>query len=200
MKTILKIIVFFAGIRTVQAQDSTEVERRIFLPSIDMGYIHPTTDVLKGTLITRTSLEYRFNNNNDFFIRLNYNTYGSRYQLQSLNNLSNTIEGTVKISDVFLSPGYRFGDQKYRLMFALMPGIKFYEYPTANVNGQQIEISQKGKSTFTSSLLSTLEYYFDEKSAFTLSLFQNQVWSKRDFWENGTAAYGASLGFITSLR
>ncbi|GAB4417412.1 MAG: hypothetical protein OHK0039_27720 [Bacteroidia bacterium] len=56
-----------------------------------------------------------------------------------------------------------------------------------------------GRSLFTTSFLTVVEYYFDEKSALTLSLFQNQVWRKVDFWQDGGAAWGFSLGFITSL-
>ena len=84
-------------------------------------------------------------------------------------------------------------------MFSFMPGVKLYEFPTASIDGQVIQISQEEKVLFTSSILSTLEYYFDEKSAVTLSIFQNQVWENVDFWEDGRSAYGLSLGFITSL-
>lgn len=47
--------------------------------------------------------------------------------------------------------------------------------------------------------MTAIEYYFDEKSAFTFTLFQNQVWDKVDFWEDKGSAYGFSIGFITSL-
>lgn len=124
---------------------------------------------------------------------------GARYRLMSANNTSNTIEGTVQMSDIFLAPGYRFGDKKYRMMVSIMPGLKLYEFPTAIIDGQNIEIGQEGKSVFTTQVLTTLEYYFDEKSAFTFSLFQNQVWERVDFWEEDGFAFGASIGFITSL-
>ena len=172
---------------------------RIFLPSVDVGYQIPNSDLIRGSVRFSTSIEYRIRNNNDFFIRLNYDTYGTRYKISNSSNTSNTVEGTVQISDVFLAPGYRLGDNTFRLMFSIMPGIKLYEFPTATLNGQQIQINQKGKSIFTTSLLTTLEYYFDEKSAFTISLYQNQVWQSIDFWEDGRSALGFSIGFITSL-
>ena len=95
--------------------------------------------------------------------------------------------------------GYRFGDNAYRLMFAIMPGFKFYEYPELVQTDEAFEILLKSESLFTTSFLTTLEYYFDRKSAFTLSLYQNQVWEDTDFWVDGRAAYGFSIGFITSL-
>lgn len=202
-KISLTIIFFLFGCYLLaQEQPATSSDgffNRIFLPSIDVGYQIPTSDLLQGSVRFATSIEYRIRNNNDFFIRLNYDTYGPRYKISNRSNTSNTIEGTVQISDVFLAPGYRLGDKTFRLMFSIMPGIKFYEFPTATLNGQQIQVNQKGKSIFTTSVLTTLEYYFDEKSALTFSLYQNQVWRNVDFWENGRAAFGFSLGFITSL-
>jgi hypothetical protein len=172
---------------------------RIFLPSIDVGYQVPNSSVINGSVRIATSIEYRLRNNNDFFIRLNYDTYGVRYKFQGRNLTSNTIEGSVQMADVFLAPGYRFGDNTFRLVLSFMPGIKIYEFPTATLDGQQIQISQKSKSLFTTTILSVIEYYFDQKSALTLSFYQNQVYQNVDFWEDGRAAFGFSIGFITSL-
>ena len=184
------------------AQDSNKENaflRRIFLPSIDVGYQFPNSSLLDPSLRISTSVEYRFTNNNDFFLRLNYDTNAARYNLND-SITSNNIEGTVQSQDVFLAPGYRFGDNKLRFMISFMPGIKFYEFPTASVNGQQITISQSGQSLFTTSILGTAEYYFDKKSAFTFSLYQNQVWQDVDFWADGRSAVGFSIGYnITTI-
>ncbi len=174
--------------------------RRIFLPSVDVGYQMNLSDQLKGSVKLAASLEYRIKNNNNFFVRLTYDTYNATYNLEDRNNTSNTIEGTVLFTDLFLAPGYRFGDKTYRMLFSVMPGIKFYQYPTASFDGQGIQISQREESLFTTTFLTTLEYYFDDKSAFTLSAYQNQVWQRTDFWENSGSALGFSFGFITSLK
>lgn len=201
-KLILAVLVSFIGIN-VYAQDDASQEYdflgRIFLPSIDIGYQIPNSDLIEGSERIATSIEYRLSNNNDFFIRLNYDTYGARYNLPADNNTSNTISGTVQFSDISLAPGYRLGDNTFRLMFSFMPGIKRYEFPTASVNGQAIQVSQEKKLLFTTTALVTLEYYFDEKSALTFSIFQNHVWREVDFWEDGRTAIGFSIGFITSL-
>jgi len=183
-----------------EAQDNTDsFWSRIFLPSIDAGYQFPNSDLIGGSVRIGTSIEYRIRNNNDFFIRLNYDTYGSNYTLGNQNNTTNTITGSVQFTDIVSGIGYRLGDNTFRLMFAFMPGVKLYEFPTASIDGQQVTVRSTSKSIFTSISLSTLEYYIDEKSALTLSLYQNQVWRKVDFWENGGSAVGFSIGFITSL-
>ena len=201
MRNIALLIFIFLHSPCLAQQDSTATgwASRIFLPSLDVGYLVPNSDLLEGSLKITTSVEYRIRNNNDFFIRLTYDTYSARYRLSDSNNTTNTIEGTVQFQDLFLSPGYRFGDKDFRLMLTFMPGLKFYEFPTASQNGSQIIISQRSEMIFTTSFLASFELYFDQKSAFTLSLFQNQVWRDVDFWADGRAAYGISLGFITSL-
>ncbi|MEO1053415.1 MAG: hypothetical protein AAFX87_22465 [Bacteroidota bacterium] len=186
------------------AQDDTENTKnnfwgRIFLPSIDAGYQVSNSDLIGGSVRIGTSIEYRVRNNNDFFIRLNYDTYGASYTLANNNSTTNTIEGTVQFTDIVAGPGYRLGDNTFRLMFAVMPGIKLYDFPTATLDGQNITINSKSESIFTTILLSTVEYYVDSKSALTFSLYQNQVWNEVDFWVGGRSAVGFSIGFITSL-
>lgn len=172
---------------------------RIFLPSIEVGYQIPNSSILGAALRFGTSIEYRIRNNNDFFIRLNYDTYGARYNLKTTNTTTNSLQGTVQFTDIMLAPGYRFGDRTFRVMFCIMPGVKMYDFPSAVINNQQILVGQQRRHIFTTSVLSTLEYYFDEKSALTFSVFQNQVYKKQDFWLDGGAAWGFSFGFITSL-
>ena len=75
-------------------------------------------------------------------------------------------------------------------MIAIMPGIKFYEYPVASFDNQTVQLSQDGRRLFTTSFLTTLEYYFDEKSALALSIYQNQVWKEVDFWSEGAVESG----------
>lgn len=193
------LLISITSFSQTKAGNENNFWKRVFLPSIDVGYQIPNSSLLEGSVRFGTSIEYRVKNNNDFFIRLNYDTYGARYNLATNNNTTNSIQGTVQFTDFLIAPGYRLGDNTWRIMFSVMPGIKLYEFPTATIDGQQVVVSQEGKSVFTTSALTTLEYYFDEKSAFTISLFQNQVWKEVDFWVDGGSAVGFSIGFITSL-
>lgn len=199
----LGLMLALGGPFCMAQSDSTDsfegIASRIFLPSLDLGFQFPNASVLGPGFVTRTSLEYRAKNNNDFFIRLTYDTYGSRYVLPTNNTTTNSISGTVQFSDIMLAPGYRFGDAKYRLLVAVMGGIKLYEFPTATIENQQVTVGQDGKSIFTSGAMASAEYYFDEKSALTFSLYHNQVWKDIDFWTDGRIAWGLSIGFITAL-
>ncbi len=176
-----------------------KIAQRIFLPSFDIGFQFPNSDLIGNSLVAKTSIEYRFRNNDDFFVRLSLDTYGAQYNLREVNNTTNNIEGTVQFSDFLIAPGYRFGDESFRILLSAMSGIKTYNFPTASLTGTTITIRQKSRSIFTSTFLIAGELYFDQKSAITLSLHYNQVWKNIDFWEDGGAAYGISIGFITSL-
>ncbi|GAB4417415.1 MAG: hypothetical protein OHK0039_27730 [Bacteroidia bacterium] len=101
---------------------------RIFLPSIEVGYQVSNSSLIGGSLRFGTSIEYRIRNNNDFFIRLNYDTYGARYQLDADNTTTNSIEGKVQFTDILLAPGYRFGDNTFRFVVSAMPGVKLYDF------------------------------------------------------------------------
>ena len=203
--TVKKFLLLLFAFMSLSAEAQEEEEKsymkifgRVFLPSVEVGYQQPNSDLLQGALRLATSIEYRVRNNNDVFVRLNYDTYGARYNLQD-RSTTNTIEGTVQFSDITIAPGYRLGDNTFRFVFSVMPGIKLYEFPTASIENQTIKIRQEHKSIFTTSFLTAIEFYFDEKSALTLSIFQNRVFEDVDFWENGRIGNGISLGFITSL-
>ena len=198
----LTCFLLFLWCKTAQGQTDSlsNFWTQIFLPSIDVGYQVPNSNLIGGSFRIATSIEYRIRNNNDFFIRLNYDTYGAKYQLDNNNNTTNNIEGTAQFQDILFGPGYRLGDNIFRIMFSVMAGTKIYDVPVASVNGQQLIIKSISKSIFTTMLLSTAEYYIDEKSALTFSIYQNRVWRKVDFWEDGGSAIGFSIGFITSLK
>lgn len=206
LKNLLPLLCLLSCVISCPAQEITQDSvnaflSRIFLPSFDAGYQWNNSKVMGGSIKFATSIEYRIRNNNDFFVRINYDTYGADYKLENAttNISSNTIEGRVQISDYSLGPGYRFGDRTFRIMLTALPGVKSYQFPTATVSGQQIQIASETRMLFTTTFLTTLEYYFDDKSALTISLFENQVWKRTDFWEDHGAAFGVSIGFITSL-
>lgn len=196
---LLAVIGFRLSAQEVDDKQVGDFWSRLFLSSVDVGYQVQNADLISNSVRIGTSIEYRIRNNNDFFIRMNYDTYGSAYVLSNGNNTTNTIEGTVQFTDVVSGIGYRLGDNTFRMMISVMPGIKLYEFPTAVTEGQRIIVRQESKTTFTSIFLVTLEYYVDQKSALTFSIYQNQVWKSVDFWQNDGSAFGVSLGFITSL-
>ena len=197
------LMAFFIVFQTISFAQSDTIDlssgEQIFLPSLDFGYIYNASDFLSGSVIVKTSIEYRFRNNNDVFIRLNYDTHNADYELENISNLTNIIKGTVSFSDVLLGGGYRFGDATSRYFVMMQAGVRFYDYPQAFQDGIIINIENASRNIFTTRLTFGYEYYLNEKSAFTFDLFQNQVWKEEDFWTENGRSFGVALGFITSL-
>ncbi len=178
--------------------EAKELGRHIFLPSIEMGYVGNNASALSGGIITKTSIEFRLRNNNDIFARINYDNIGAEYSLENINT-TNIIGGKTSFNDILAGVGYRFGDEKFRCFLMVQPGIRLYNYPFATINGNEITIDQTGNSIFLTRATVGLEYYFDEKTAISVDVFQNQVWEQRDFWSDRGDSFGFSIGVITAL-
>jgi hypothetical protein len=187
------------GFSQSDTTDESAFGRQIFLPSLEAGYMFQVPDNLSGGIILKTSIEYRFRNNNDVFIRANYDNYNSEYEFSSVISPTNVLKGTASFSDLIIGAGYRFGETKHRLFFLAQGGVKFYNYSTASIDGGSIVIDQSQNEIFTTRFSIGYEYYFTEKSAVNIDLMHGQVWSEEDFWIDDGTSFGVSVGFITSL-
>ncbi len=201
IKQLLILFLTYTLIGVCCAQpDEIEVGEKIFLPSLEIGYIHSNSDLLSYGLLIKTSIEYRLNRMEGFFFRLNYDTYDTSYELRNIDNLTNVVKGTAFFSDLILGGGYRTAlKENVCLFLTFQPGVKFYDFPTAIEDNNTIIFNQDNRSIFTTRATLGGEYYINAKSAVSFDLFQNQIWKKEDFWANHRAAFGISLGFITAL-
>jgi len=182
------------------SNDSSSAMERIFLPALEIGYVHNnSTDLLNGIMI-KTSIEYRLSNVKGIFFRLNYDTYDVRYQLSSLNGLTNIVEGTAFFSDLITGAGFRLGTEKWRFFLLTQGGVKFYDYPNARPieNGLAIEMGNKSAPILRLTVGS--EYYINSKTAVTFDFFYGNVFSNEHFWNSGNGIIGASIGFTTALN
>lgn len=201
MKNYLLLVLCYSILNVIYSQsDSTSIGEKIFLPSLEIGYIHSNSEFLSDGLLIKTSLEYRLGNRKGLLFRLNYDTYDTNYELENIDNLTNVVNGTAFFSDLILGGGYRLNiDGNLCFLFIFQPGVKFYDFPVATQEGNAITIGQDNRSIFTSRSTLGLEYYLNNKSAISFDLFHNQVWDSVDFWINHRAGFGISLGFITAL-
>ena len=78
------ILIFLSLSFYAQDSDSTNVQNvdstgataidRIFMPSFEFGYMTNASEMLSGGTFAKLSLEYRFSNINNGFIRVNLDT------------------------------------------------------------------------------------------------------------------------------
>lgn len=187
---------------TCLAQDDLPAEKQfgryIFLPSVEVGYLHNRAPELSGGLLMKTSIEGRWRNNNDVFMRLNYDNSDAQYSVVPTASLS-AVEGKTRFSDALAGLGYRFGDSKWRMFLLAQVGFRFYNYPVFEQTSTGLLFKDiGGRATATRATLG-FEYYFDEKSALTVEIMEAHVWNSVDFWQANGAAWGFSVGVITSL-
>jgi len=200
MSKIITISLILLVVCTAQGQEEKKSTfgSRLFLPSLEVGYVGYGSNMLKGGLLTKFGIEYRFRNNNDIFLRLNYDNRDASYKLQEP-ALTNVVEGKVGFSDLIFGLGYRFGDNTFRMFGLLQAGQMYYSYPEFEQQGNTIVIREPNRTMVITRATLGFEYYLDEKTAITLEFLQSAFWKQQDFWEDHQGSFGFSVGVITSL-
>lgn len=199
MKKILLLLCICLSVQTfAQEKKKSKFGSNIFLPSLEIGYIDNNSELLTGGILMKTSLEYRWRNNNDFFFRLNYDNNDADYSITQT-GISNVLESKARFSDLLGGLGYRFGERDFRLFLLAQGGWKFYNFPVLEQVNNTFTLKESSQTITMTRFTLGLEYYFDEKSAFTFEVIQSSVLDKVDFWADKTGSWGFAVGFITSL-
>jgi hypothetical protein len=182
-----------------EGETTDEVYTQLFNTYFEVGYIFENTNALGNGLLFKTGFEYRPTSTNSYFIRLNYDTYDAIYDLQILQDISRPMSGDASFTDAILGVGYRWGNQKIRFLGLIQGGLKFYNYPTLIEEDNFRFISLDDRLNWMTRVTVGMEYYFDESFAFSIDLFQNQVWQRQDFWSDHAGAWGFTFGLIGSF-
>ncbi|OJJ15312.1 hypothetical protein BKI52_38500 [marine bacterium AO1-C] len=202
MRTITTLLLLlctvFYGFGQDNDPDKKGIRYRIFLPSLEIGYVGYSSQELSGGVMVKTAIEYRLKTQDSFYFRLNYDNRRATYKIQPT-GLTNVIEGKVNFSDLIGGVGYRFGKDKLQWIVLLQGGVSFYDVPEFELAGTVLNLRNKGKNVPISRLTIGLEYYLDSNSAITLELLQSQFWNQEDFWQDNQSAWGISLGVTATL-
>lgn len=181
-------------------QDTTAVEKisdRIFMPSIQMGYINNRTDQLSGGVFIQTSLEYQ--TSKGIFFRLNYDDFDSDYDLTSSENTLGAIRGKVSFSELLLGIGGRYRMEKQHILAIVQSGIRFYSFPFLNLEGNDIILELENRTILVNRYTFGYEYEIDEKAFLTLELFASHVLEKEDYWEDIAFSLGFTVGITATI-
>lgn len=195
---ILFIIFLFHHCVLAQEEEERKVGNQIFLPSVEIGYVGYNSDNLTGGILVKTSIEYRFRNNNDLFLRVNYDNRDAVYRLES-SDFTNVLEGSVRFTDFLGGIGYRFGDKDVRVFILAQAGITTYDFPNLEVNNNSLSVTNEKDNLFITRATLGIEYYLAERTAISIEFLQSQVWENEDFWDDKTGSWGVSFGVIAAL-
>jgi hypothetical protein len=206
MKHSLLIFAFSCSTLLISAQtdsicDSKTPIERFFLPALEIGYVHNTSNQLLDGMVMKTSLEYRLSNIRGWFFRANYDTYDVRFSLEEVNGLTNVIKGTAFFWDLVGGAGYRTGNQRWRGFLLAQGGVKYYDFPTQeSSDNNTISISMDGKRAGIMRLTLGCEYYINSKTAFTVESSLGHIFSNQHFWQSGNQILGLAVGITTSMN
>lgn len=197
--TIVPLLVLVSICSFGQTNDDKKgIRYRIFLPSLEIGYVDYGAKELSGGIMVKTGIEYRLKTQDAFYFRLNYDNRDSKYITQP-SGLSNVVEGKVRFSDLIAGVGYRFGKDKLQFIVLAQGGTSFYTVPSFELNGGVLSLRNRSKNVPISRVTLGMEYYLDANSAITLEILQSQFWNKEDFWMDNQSAWGISLGVTATL-
>lgn len=188
---------------SLQSFGQTEEEKlkgiryKIFLPSLEVGYVTYGAAELGGGVMIKTAIEYRLKTKNSLYFRLNYDNRDAKYKVQPT-GLTNVIEGKVQFSDLIGGIGYRFG-KDVQFIALLQAGTSFYTIPSFELVNNVLSLRNLNRNVPISRVTLGVEFYLDNNSAITLEVLQSQFWNKEDFWKDNQSAWGISLGFTATL-
>lgn len=181
------------------AQDSTSVDhsQRIFMPSIQMGYVNNHADELSGGLFIQTSLEYQ--TPKGIFFRVNYDDYDTSYKLQNPQNELGTLNGKVSFSEFIGGIGIRKVMNKHNLLVLVQSGYRFFDTPLIVEEGNNISVVLESGNANMNRYTIGYEYEVTPKTFIILEIFGSHVWEAQDYWENNQWATGITLGVTATL-
>ena len=187
---------FFAHMAVAQKSAEKEVLDRLFMPSIQMGYInHNSVNISEG-LIIQTSLEYR--SPKGWLFRVNYDDFTGRINANALNT-TRVYSAQVPLKEVLGGLGYRIANGEHNVFFMAQSGLRFYELPVIKESGGQITVEQLAREIVP--IRYTLGYEFELIERFFLNteVFIGHFAKPKDYWQNKHPFWGFTLGLSTGL-
>lgn len=201
--TLFLLLVFsglaFTGFAQTETESEGEYNPKLFTSYFEMGYIFERSPDLGNGLVTKTGFEYRLQNANSIFFRVNYDSYSTSYTPEATNLSIQFTDNSVDFSDALAGLGYRYGEKNLKVTALVQGGLKFYNHPTVFQNEDVIMIGEVDGSLAMSRTTIGIEYFLDETFAITFDIFQNHVWSAEYFWTDKRGGHGFTVGLVGSF-
>ncbi len=180
-----------------QDAEKEKVSNRIFMPSIQMGYIHNLASELSGGLFIQTSIEYQ--TSKGIFFRINYDDFDSDYELLGFSNSSGSLSGKVSFAEFIGGIGYRQTKNKHSILVGVQAGARFYGYPFLTIEGNNTSLELDNRQAPINRYTVGYEFEIDTRAFLTLELLGSHVWKKQDYWEENVWSTGFTIGITTTI-
>lgn len=200
LKFLLLFVFYLLSPNLSMGQDSKEddkISNRIFMPSIQMGYINNHSDNLSGGILIQTSLEYQ--TKKGIFFRINYDDFDADYELNDLQNSSGVFGGKVSFAELIGGLGYRLTKKKHNVFLATQMGYRFYGHPVVSIENNTTQIKFDNREVLINRYTLGYEYEIDKRAFLTLELFGSHVFDKKDYWKDDAWSSGFTIGITTTI-
>ena len=194
----LCLILFVLFITTSWSQESEEeFTNRLYMPSLQMGYINNHTDQLSGGLFIQTSIEYK--TKSGLFFRLNYDDFDTDYSVEEPQQGISSLNGKVSFSEFIGGFGYRHIEGKHNLLVSAQAGGRFYGFPVLENEQGDLRLDLESRETAIGRYTLGYEYEIDVRAFLTFEFFASHTFQKKDYWTSKTWATGFTIGVTTTI-
>ena len=196
-----KQIILTVGILTIllnccnaQEQPRQNFLKRLFTPSLQMGYMHHNSDKISGGLLVQTSLEYR--NTKGFTARINYDDFSGKLHLTTN---TQTYSGKTPLGEVIFGFGFRKSMNKHNLFVMAQGGVRMYQLPILENINNIISLNQISKNIVTARYTFGYEYEIFERTFLNFECFAGNFFKSKDYWSSRKPYFGATIGITAAL-
>lgn len=164
---------------------------RLFMPSIQMGFMEHNVSNLDAGLIIQTALEYR--TKHGLIVRVNYDDFGGRLDIERYS-------AKIPLVEALGGLGYRYTHKKHNVFVLVQTGLRFYEVPRIEeLEDGSIAVRQDDRSLMPMRYTLGYEFEFEPGLYLNVEAFTGHFIEPRDYWTNDRPFYGMTFGISASL-
>lgn len=197
MKKFLLVLLFLPLIAFAQDSGGEEIGNRIYMPSLQIGYINNNSDQLGGGLFIQTSIEYK--TKTGLFFRANYDDFDTDYTVLNQGSQISSLSGKVSFSEFIGGLGYRITSNKHNFLMSAQAGGRFYDYPVLRSQGEDFGLQLDSREVWIGRYTVGYEYEIEERAYLTFELFASHSLRSIDYWASKPWASGFTIGITTTV-
>jgi len=191
--------VYAKGDTTVHASLVTLGSKFYFPNSIGMSV--PFNNVhtkLRDGLALNIAAEYRPNNTNPFYLRLDYDVLNNNYTSFVRTLPTDVIQGKLSSNFILAGGGYRKKLNRWAMYVSLQPGLGMHSFDRAAVIPDGVVISRVTNDSFAAKSALGLEYYIKSHFDIFFEPSYYKYFSHQGFSASHSQFAGFNIGISTA--
>jgi hypothetical protein len=199
--TLFSIGVYAKNVADTAARSSPgTLGSRFYFPN-SIGFSLPfrnTRTKLRGGPALNIAAEYRINNTNPFYFRVDYDVLNNNYTSYVRTLPTNIIQGKLSSDFILAGGGYRKKLDRWAIYLALQPGLGMRSFDRAVVNTNGVIISRATNDCFAGKAAAGLEYYIKSHFDVFFEPSYYKFFSHQGFNSSHSQFLGFNIGISTA--